>query len=206
MLKRTKGRILLALLVVTGFAGTLKNNTLTSQERKFVVANFKDTKNELLNTIKELSSEQLNYKKTADQLSIKECFYRLVATEEYLWKKFDASMALPVTPERNEDAVLSDEEVQQYTDKNPENNNAYLTNISSSTWESMDKAISTFKFSRTKRLKYLRTTTSDIRNHYTPLPFGLLDNDQLIIFIQSNTDWYFQKINATMNHPGFPTN
>ncbi|WP_276500063.1 DinB family protein [Terrimonas pollutisoli] len=206
MLKRTKGRILLTLLVVTGFAGTLKNNTLTSQERKFVITNFKDTRTELLKTIKGLSPEQLNYKKTADQLSIKECFYRLVSTEEYLWKKFDASMALPVAPERRAEVILSDEAIQRYACENPENNNAFIISPLSNTWESMDKAASAFKFSRTKRLKYLRTTTSDIRNHFTHLPFGWLDNYQLIIFIQSNTDRYFQKINAMMNQPGFPAN
>jgi hypothetical protein len=32
MLKRTKGRLLLTLLVVTGFAGTLNDTTLTKQE------------------------------------------------------------------------------------------------------------------------------------------------------------------------------
>jgi hypothetical protein len=200
MLKRTKGRILLTLLVVTGFAGTLRNSTLTSQERKFVTSNFKDTRTELLKTIKSLSARQLNYKKAADQLSVKECFYQLVSTEEYLWKKFDASMALPATPERRADAIFEDEEIQKYVYTNPE------TNPPPNNWESIDKAVSAFKFSRNKRLKYLRTTTSDIRNHYTQLPFGWIDNYQLIIFIQSNADRYFQKLNAIMDQTGFPSN
>ena len=165
MLKRTKGRILLTLLVVTGFAGTLRNSTLTSQERKFVTSNFKDTRTELLKTIKSLSARQLNYKKAAGQVSVKECFYQLVSTEEYLWKKFDASMALPATPERRVDAIFEDKEVQKYV-YNLE------INLPSNNWESINKAVSTFKILRTKRLKYLRTTTSDIRNHYTQLPLG----------------------------------
>ena len=199
MLKRTKGRILLTLLVVTGFAGTLRNSTLTSQERKFVTSNFKDTRTELLKTIKSLSARQLNYKKAAGQVSVKECFYQLVSTEEYLWKKFDASMALPATPERRVDAILEDKEVQKYV-YNLE------INLPSNNWESINKAVSTFKILRTKRLKYLRTTTSDIRNHYTQLPLGWIDNYQLIILIQSNADRYFQKLNAIMNQTGFPSN
>lgn len=199
MLKRTKGRILLTLLVVTGFAGTLRNSTLTSQERKFVTSNFKDTRTELLKTIKSLSARQLNYKKAAGQVSVKECFYQLVSTEEYLWKKFDASMALPATPERRVDAIFEDKEVQKYV-YNLE------INLPSNNWESINKAVSTFKILRTKRLKYLRTTTSDIRNHYTQLPLGWIDNYQLIILIQSNADRYFQKLNAIMNQTGFPSN
>lgn len=198
MLKRTKGRLLLVLLVVTGFAGTLKNNTLTSQERKLVIADFKDTKTELLKTIKDLSARQIDYKKDAGQLSIKEYFYQLVSTEEYLWEKFDASMELPVTPERRADVVLEDNEVGQYTYQNAGANPPAIE------WESMDKAVSAFKLSRMKRLKYLRTSTSDIRNHFTHLPFGWIDNYQLILFIQSNTAYYFQKINAIINQPGYP--
>ena len=41
MLKRTKGRILLTMLVITGLAGTVKNTTLTSQERKFAISQLK---------------------------------------------------------------------------------------------------------------------------------------------------------------------
>lgn len=199
MLKRTKGRMLLTLLVITGFAGTLKNNTLTPQERKAVIAEFKDTKSDLLKTIKNLSPRQLNYKKNADQLSIKECFYQLVSTEEYLWKKFDASMDLPVTPERRADVVMEDEEIPH---QNIYQNSS--TELPSIDWESIEDATSSFKLSRTRRLKYLRTSTSDIRNHFTHLPFGWVDNYQLIIFIQKNTDLHFQKINAIMNQPGFP--
>ena len=46
MLKRTKGRILLTMLVVTGLAGTVNNSTLSNKERKFVIIQLKDTKTE----------------------------------------------------------------------------------------------------------------------------------------------------------------
>ncbi len=110
-------------------------------------------------------------------------------------------MALPVTPERRADATFNDEEIQQDIFQLQ---GSYPLNSYSSAWGSIDRATSAFKLSRTKRLKYLRTTTSDIRNHFTHLSFGWLDNYQLIIFIQSNTDRYFQKINAIINQPGFP--
>ena len=108
-------------------------------------------------------------------------------------------MALPATPERRVDAIFEDKEVQKYV-YNLE------INLPSNNWESINKAVSTFKILRTKRLKYLRTTTSDIRNHYTQLPLGWIDNYQLIILIQSNADRYFQKLNAIMNQTGFPSN
>ena len=70
MLKRTKGRLLLTLLVITGLAGTLSNTALTEKERKFVVHNLKDTKSEVQKSIKGLSDAQLNFK-TAPLLKMK---------------------------------------------------------------------------------------------------------------------------------------
>ena len=205
MLKRTKGRILLALLVVTGFAGTLKNNTLTSQERKQVIANFKDSRTDILKKIKALSINQLNYSPQANQLSIKDCFYRLVHTENYLWKKFDASMTISTTTELRPNVLIKDEELQKgvYFDEIFNMSNSFAI---ASDWKSIEKVIADFKFSRTKRLRYLRTTTSDIRNHFTYLPVGLIDNYQLILLIQNTTDRYFQQIETILNSPGFPKN
>ena len=56
MLKRTKGRILLTTLVITGLAGTVKNTTLSNQERKFAVSQLKETKTDLLRSIRGLDN------------------------------------------------------------------------------------------------------------------------------------------------------
>src|SRR5215475_14283296 len=110
MLKRTKGRFLLTVLVITGLAGTLKNSSLTSQERKLVITELKDTKSELLKSIKGLSEAQLNYKPSAGKWSIKECVYDVTLAEKDLWETFAATMkerSASVKPA----VLLSDEEV-----------------------------------------------------------------------------------------------
>src|SRR5688500_16350408 len=111
MLKRTKGRLLLTLLVITGFAGTLNDTTLTKQERKFAVGQLKDTKTDLLKSIKGLSEKQLSFKPSADRQSIKDCFYHLTLAEADFWKMLETSMNEPATPEKRSEVKISDEDV-----------------------------------------------------------------------------------------------
>ena len=74
MLKRTKGRLLLTLLVITGLAGTLKDTSLSHKERKSAMTLMKDSKTAALKSIKGLSEAQLNFKSSTDHCSIKEWF------------------------------------------------------------------------------------------------------------------------------------
>ncbi len=111
MLKRTKGRLLLTLLVVTGFAGTINDTSLSKQERKFAITHLKDTKTDLLKSIRGLSDAQLNFKPSPDQWSIKECFYHLAVAESGFWDILETSMKKPATPEKRSEVKISDEDL-----------------------------------------------------------------------------------------------
>ena len=86
MLKRTKGRLLLTLLVITGLAGTLNDPAISSKERKFSANLMKDTKTELIKSVKGLSEAQLDYKAAPDKWSVKECVYHIAISEKNLWQ------------------------------------------------------------------------------------------------------------------------
>ena len=52
-MRRSKyGYLLLALLVITGLAGTITSTSITSKERKLVASYLKDTKNDVLKSTK----------------------------------------------------------------------------------------------------------------------------------------------------------
>jgi len=52
MLKRTKGLLLLTLLVITGLAGTLKDSIISQKERKSAISLMKDTKADVIKSVK----------------------------------------------------------------------------------------------------------------------------------------------------------
>ena len=77
MLKRTKGYTLLLLLVLTGLAGRLFTTTITSQERRFLLDELKESKAGVQNAIKGLTEEQLNFKTSPEKWSVKECLQHI---------------------------------------------------------------------------------------------------------------------------------
>src|SRR5436853_336406 len=98
MLKRTMGRFLLTVLVITGLAGTINNTSLSKQERKTAISLMKDTRTEVLKSVKGLTNEQLNFKAGPDRWSIKECMYHIAITEEKLWGMMETNMKSPGNP------------------------------------------------------------------------------------------------------------
>lgn len=205
MLKRTKGRILLTMLVVTGLAGTINNSTLSNQERKFAITRLKDTRTDLLAGIKGLSEKQLNFKPSAENLSIKECFYHIIHTEKVLWDKLDIAMMKPATPEKRLELKLSDEDILN-TVNDPINEavtaESRLRNNAS--FQSTSEAVSAFKSFRAVHLKYVKTTTEDLRNHFIQLPIGWIDCYQSIIFMSGYCSSRIRQINEILADPNFP--
>ncbi len=205
MLKRTKGRLLLTLLVVTGFAGTLNDNTLTKQERKFIVNHLKDTKTDVFKTIKSLSDAQLNYRQSPAQWSIQECFYHLTLAENGLWSRLEAAMKEPAKPENRSKVKIADSDLlQAITDRHIKAKAPEAFPPEKAGWKSINEALSVFKASRLQHLKYAKTTTEDLRNHFIQMPIGWIDCYQFLIFMSAYSDRQIQQINKIMADPGFP--
>ena len=201
MLKRTKGRFLLSLLVITGFAGTVNNTALTKENRKLAVEHLKDSKLELQKITKSLSDNQLNFKVTGDSPSIRELFYQLLATEAYYWDVLDRTMRGPSTPEKRSGLALSDGDL---IPGGPIAKTDICFHPNEQSWKSITAAQASFKQTRTQYLKYVKTTTEDLRNHVISMPFGKVDSYQFILFVSTHSDKHLRDIRAIMAHPSFP--
>jgi DinB superfamily len=205
MLKRTKGRILLTMLVITGLAGTINNSTLSNQERKFVVSQLKDTRTELLTTIKKLSAKQLNFKSSPNRWSIGECISHISLTEKMIWDKLALAMKQPANPERRLELMLSDEDLLKTLERRSANDTeTECLHPDKERKQPVADALATFKSVRAAHLKYVKTTTEDLRNHFIQQPIGLIDCYQSIIFMASHSNRHINQINAILADPRFP--
>ncbi|MGZ8558750.1 MAG: DinB family protein [Chitinophagaceae bacterium] len=205
MLKRTKGRLLLTLLVVTGFAGTLNNTSLTKKERNFVVGHLKQTKNELLKSINGLSEKQLNFKRSADQWSIKESFYHLAQAENGFWEILETTMKEPTDLENCPHLKISDKDLLNgAADRAAKAKDEQAFLPGNVRWQSINGAISAFKALRLQSLKYTKTTTEDLRNHFIQLGIGWVDGYQFILYISEYSRRYLQEISEIKADPDFP--
>ena len=205
MLKRTKGRLLITLLVVTGLAGTLNNNSVSQQERKYAVTGLKDSKAHLLDAIEDLSPRQMNHRSASAQFSVKHCLIQTVMTEKKLWETIATAMQQPANPEKRADIKLTDEELMKLAEE------GFVGTLSANTFKqantpikTTEEATTSFKTIRNDRIKYMKSSTEDLRNHVVLTPVGWLDCYQFILLISASTNHCTRLIEDIRAGPGFP--
>ncbi|MGN6294847.1 MAG: DinB family protein [Chitinophagaceae bacterium] len=205
MLQRTKGRILLALLVITGMAGTVKNSTLSQKERKFCVSNLKETRNELVRSVKELSPAQLDFRPAPGKWNIREYLYHIAMAENFFNDMLKTAMKQPARPEKRQEIKINDTELMQTAAncKQPLKTPDALQPAKAN-WESPAEAIAAFRTARTEHLRYVRNTTEDLRNHVTQLHEEAVDCYQLILFMTAHSQHHLQQIKEIMADEDFP--
>jgi hypothetical protein len=205
MFKRTKGYVLLTLLVVTGLGSQVSNETLSSKERKYQIQHLKETRSAFLNSVKGLSEAQLNYKASADKWSIKECIYHIALSEKTMLGMLEQTMNQPATPEKRSEIKVQDDQLIGFMqDRTTKFQAPEMIRPEKAPWKSEEEAIASFKESRKSFLRYVKTTTDDVRNHMVTFPFGTLDVYQLILSAWGHSSRHTAQINEVKKDPGFP--
>jgi hypothetical protein len=205
MLKRTKGRFLLTLLVITGFAGTVNNAAPTKQERKQAVELLKDSKADLQKEMKGLSKSQLDFKPSPTSWNIRECFFHIASVEEKSWSLIESAMKKPSQSRERAKVQQTDDELLQKLYGNTE----YVEAIDQllqlkAEWKNIGEAQAAFKAARMQHLKYIKNTTEDLRNHFINMPFGTVDCYQFLLFIAAHSEQHHEQIRQIILHPAFP--
>jgi hypothetical protein len=205
MIKRIYGRLLISLLVITGLAGTINISSISKKERKASAALMKDSRADLIKTVKGLSDAQLNFKASPEKWSVKECTYHIAISEKNIWGMFEGLMKAPANPEkRSEIKVTDDQIVQMIQSRDMKVKTMEAFEPKNTPYQSMNEALEDFKTTRNDHLKYIKTTTEDLRNHVAQLPFGWADGYQLTLFISAHTNRHIAQIKEIMADAGFP--
>lgn len=205
MLKRTLGRSLLALLMITGFAGTIDNSSISGKERKAAVSMMKDSKSRVLNSTKGLSKAQLEFRPAADKWSIQDCIYHIASTEKALWSLLEMTMQSPATPEKRSEVKITDEQfIKGLTDRSNKFKTSESLEPRNSSYQSLEEALEDFKKERALHIKYMKSTTEDLRNRVVQMPFGTIDCYQLCLMISGHSDRHVLQMEEIRNDPAFP--
>jgi DinB superfamily len=205
MIKRTMGRSLITLLVITGLAGTINDNTLSKKDRKFGISILKDTREDAINTTKGLSETQLNYKTAPERWSVKECMYHIAGAEKLLWTMFEGAMKAPANPEKRSEIKVTDEQVvKMIEDRTVKAQAPEPIQPKNTGFTTLEAALEDFKKNRGEHIKYLKNSTEDLRNHAIQMPFGYIDGYQFMLFMAAHSNRHTQQMNEVKANPGFP--
>lgn len=205
MLKRTLGRALLILLVVTGLAGIENDTAPSKQERKTAVSLLKETRADVLNTIKGLSETQLNFKASPEKWSVKECMYHIAISEKNLWAMMEGAMKSQANPEKRAEIKITDEQlIEMMEDRSSKVKTVESFEPKSTPYQYLDDAVNAFKVMRADHIKYMKSTTEDMRNHVVQMPFGWLDCYQLCLMMASHSNRHMQQMKEVIADTDFP--
>jgi hypothetical protein len=195
MFKRTKGYFLLTMLVLTGLAGRMHTNILTTKERRTLVTELKSSRNDFLRSVEGLSAKQLNFRPGKNELSIKECVYKLASVENYLWTTAKASLKEEITSVPK--SISNDEALFSFVaQKNFQCNEVKFKNTK--------EALKFYKNERADILKYVHTSTENVRAHAAKTCAGNFDAYQLIMLNAIFAGYYTQQIENIKMHANFP--
>lgn len=195
MFKRTKGYFLLTMLVLTGLAGRLHTNILTTKERLTLVTELKTSKKDLLKTVEDLSTEQLNFKADKNALSVRECVYQLVSIEHNLW--ISAQASLKQEPSSIQKTISNDENLITIT----EQKNFPHKELK---FKSIKEALKFYKNVRGEMQRYVQTSTQNVRQHIARTEMGNFDSYQLMLLNTIYAKQFIQHIEKIKAHPNFP--
>lgn len=205
MLKRTKGYVLLTLLVITGLAGTLNNTTLSNKERKFAITYLKETKNDILNATKDLSDAQLNFKPGPDRWSVKECVQHIALAEKGLWSMVETSMKQSANSDKRSEITFTDDGlINKITDRTNKVKNVEPMMPDNAAWPTFEATLHAFKDQRDNLIQYVKNTTEDMRNHVIQAPVGMMDAYQMVLLVSAHSNRHTQQINEVKTEPYFP--
>jgi hypothetical protein len=202
---KPKTSLLLALLVITGLAGRPSFETISGAERRLLTHHLRESKINLIRSVKDLSEEQLNYKPAHGQWSIKECMLHLAASENEMWKRAESVIKQPANEEQRSKITCSDEELlQSFTNTNQEFKAIETCFATRPPAKTDEDALDEFKHSRNLLIKFARSTTDNLRDHVSLRPGQALDAYQLILMIAAHTQKHIQQIEEIRKDKGFP--
>ncbi len=147
----------------------------------------------------------MNFKVSADRWSVKACVQHLALTEKDLWKWAEATLKKPANGENRKEIKMTDQEIINLsTDRSQKFNAQESAMPEQSKWNTSEEAMNAFKEERMMLIKYVKTTTEDVRNHVTKSLFGSIDAYQVMLVISSHTARHTKQIEEVKANAAFP--
>lgn len=202
MIKRTTGRLLLTLLVITGLAGTLNTSSLSQKERKQAINLIKQSRKEVSKSVEGLSPSQLKYKPSAKEPSIEELIMVMAIKEKNCSDQIKAFMDQSANSENRLKIAVTDEQL--LSNDNYSLCKTEVTANNTSTWKNPAEAIKKFTALQNDHIKYIRTSTEDLRNHVIKTSAGWIDCYQYFLLMADQNSYFAEKINKIRSSPHFP--
>ncbi len=199
MLKRTKSYLLLTMVVLTGFAGSIDVGSLSPKERRVLVNQLKDSKKSILESLEGLNDAQVNFKPSADIASIRENLDQVINYEQNILKLTQNRLNHPINIEERRMLTVPDEKLLQLS-----TNNQHYCCLEKPAFKDIEETVKEFKTGRVAMVKFVKTTTDDLRNSVLRINNQHVDAYQALLILSNHANQHLQAIEKIKLHPNFP--
>jgi hypothetical protein len=200
-------RLLVIIPVLCLLSFSITEPGLTRSERKTARAYMTQTKEDLLTSLKGLTAEQLNFKGAADSWSIAECVEHIALSETNLFGMIQGTLKEKADASKRNEVKNADENIFQIISDRSQKVKTQEAFKPTGKFGSHEATVNEFITKREATIKYIDTTSDDLRNHFFTFPveaFGTLDSYQLLIFMAGHTKRHTLQIAEIKSHPAFP--
>lgn len=174
---------------------TVYGNTLSAEERTFLVKTLNASLQKFENAIIGLSNEDLNFKATSKKWSVAECIEHVTLAERRFPQIVQEEMIKPSMPEYRKKIRIKDEKIRPkmlsrvWRARSPE----IFKPIGQ--FASTEEALHTFRMQRQNTISYVQTTQDDLRHHFWRHPLtGTIDLYQTLLLMSAHLERHTEQI------------
>lgn len=185
--------------------GSSTLNTLTDAERKHALDLLQKTREDLIESVKGLSNEQLTYKPGPSRWSIAECLEHIALAETGIFQMEQGAMKAPADPAKRSEITVTDEQVVQILTNRSGKMQSPDIIKPTGRFPSAQASLQAFSQQREKVMDYIKTTPDDLRTHYWKHPAtGTIDAYQTLLLIAAHMERHRLQIEEVKASAGFP--
>jgi hypothetical protein len=177
---------------------------LTDRERQRALDSLTKSRQVLLDAVEGVREEQCRWKPAPDRWSIFEYVEHLAVADGALIALIERSLKNPAQPESEEERRARESKIRE-TPIPRGANHAPDAMKPANRFATLGDAVSAFLAAREHSLEYARTTTDDLRSHFSPHPvLGKLDCYQWLVGNAHHAETHAGHIRELRTLPGFP--
>jgi hypothetical protein len=179
--------------------------TLTEEERKFVVDILEANSKKFLADIEKVSEEQWKFKPGADRWSVGDVAEHITLSEDLLYSIVQKTLLDPADDAKAKG--LEGKEKQLLVGVRDRSFKAQAPEVIKpmGKFASKKELVDAFIVARNKTIEYIKTTNDPLKNHVTPHPaFGDLTTYQWLVLLAGHADRHVAQLEEVKADSSFP--
>jgi len=185
-----------------GIAG---KQSISEEERTFLIDHMKGNRNELIGLVKGLSKKQLDFKFDPERWSIRECVEHIAITENSLWEWAASGLNEPANPALRAEVKVNEKMIIARLSDRTNKLEAPQEARPTGKYAKVKDALDDYEKRRESTIAFVESTQEDLRSHFVKHHVaGTIDVYMALVLLSAHQSRHNLQIREIMGAEGFP--